>query len=164
MLSLDDQRWTSLESGYRVRSDIRPLLRQLEHGEDRQAAWAALWEELFHQGDVGTSSYAAVPHLVRIHRDRGEGDWNTYALVASIELARVKGHNPDVPAWERESYSTAIQELAELGLRELPSAESPEAVRSILGILAIVYHARAHARALIEMSEDEVMEALEGSA
>ena len=43
---------------------------------------------------MGEATYAAVPHLVRIHRKGGIADWNTYAIVAIIELAREKGDNP----------------------------------------------------------------------
>jgi len=102
MLSLDDERWSSLNGGYRVPFDPRPLLRNLEAGNDVQAVWDELWQGLHHQGDVGEASYAAVPHLVRIHRQRGVVDWNTYAIVATIELARGIGTNPDVPAWLRQ--------------------------------------------------------------
>ncbi len=48
---------------------------------------------------MGEASYALVPHLVRVHQTSGIVDWNTYAIVATIELARVKGNNPAVPTW-----------------------------------------------------------------
>jgi len=35
-----------------------------------------------------------VPHLVRIYRERRVLDWNTYAMVATIELARDSKKNP----------------------------------------------------------------------
>jgi hypothetical protein len=88
MLGFDDARWLTLTAGYRVPVDLRPLLRRLESGSHVESAWEELWGELHHQGDVGPGSYVAVPHLVRIHRSRGVPDWNTYALVATIELAR----------------------------------------------------------------------------
>src|ERR1700676_3971721 len=90
MLSLDDNRWTNMTGGYRVKCDPRPLLAQLESEQTRKTAWPGLWEELHHQGDAGEASYASVPHLVRIHRTSGVVDWNTYAIVAIIELARGK--------------------------------------------------------------------------
>jgi hypothetical protein len=107
---------------------------------------------------VGEASYAAVPHLVRIHHQRGVVDWNTYAIVATIELARGIGTNPDVPAWLRQEYEEAIHQLAETGLRELPRAEGQEAIRSILGILAIWKGARTYAQVLSSFSEDELLQ------
>lgn len=160
MLSLDDSRWPLFEAGYRVPVDIRPLLRALETGADAEIAWDALWGELHHQRDVGVGSYVAVPHLVRIHRARNVVDWNTYALVSTIELARSQGTNPDVPEWARDDYESALAELGELGLEELPRAKDAEAVRAILGILAITHGARIYGRVLSELSEDEVAELL----
>jgi hypothetical protein len=97
MLRFDDERWTKFFGGYRTAFDARPPLRNLESNVQVKEAWHELWEELHHQGDVGEASYAAVPHIVRIHRERGLDDWNTYALVAVIELARGKGKNPVYP-------------------------------------------------------------------
>lgn len=68
--------------------DPRAALQNLESNVHVKEAWHELWEELHHQGDVGEASYAAVPHLVRIYRERGAIDWNTYAIVAVTELAR----------------------------------------------------------------------------
>lgn len=110
-----------------------------------------------HQGDVGEASYAAVPHIVRIHRKRGQYDWNTYALVGVIELVRGKGKNPEVPRWFKEEYFGAIQELAELGSVEVLRAKNPEDVRAILCILAIAKNAPTHARFLLEYSDEELM-------
>jgi hypothetical protein len=158
MLDFEDSRWPQFNAGYRVPVDLRPLLDDLESGEDVASAWDQLWQELYHQGDIGEGSFAAVPHLVRIHRKRGEVDWNTYALVATIELARGAGRNPDVPEWMRTDYENALQDLARIGLEELPRADDKESVRSILGVLAIVHGARIHGRILVEFTEDEVME------
>jgi hypothetical protein len=71
--------------------DPRLALQNLESNVHVKEAWRELWEELHHQGDVGEASYAAVPHIVRIHRKRRLDYWNTYALVAIIELARQRG-------------------------------------------------------------------------
>jgi hypothetical protein len=102
--------------------------------------------------------YPAIPHLVRIHRQRGVVDWNTYNLTAAVELARGTGRNPDVPEWTRESYENALRELGRLGLEELPRTRDPEIVQSILGLLAIVHGARTYGRILSEFTEDEVLE------
>jgi hypothetical protein len=158
MLSFEDQRWTGLKAGYRTPVDLRPLLQRLESGRDVEAAWHELWEKLYHQGDVGEGSFACVPHLVRIHRLRGAVDWNTYALVASIELVRGKDRNPDVPEWMRQAYDQSLRELAQIGLEQLPRASDQETVRSILAILAIVHGARTYGRILVEFTEDEVLE------
>lgn len=97
MLSFDDERWKHLLGGYKIPCDPRPSLRELENQQDTATACEELWEELHHQGDVGEASYAAVPELVRIHGNGIAADWNLYAMVAIIELARTESENPDLP-------------------------------------------------------------------
>jgi hypothetical protein len=96
--------------------------------------------------------------LVRIYQNRGKIDWNTYAIVTSIELARNVGKNPDVPLWLRQGYGDAINRLAMIGLGELPHANDKETIRSILAILAIWKEAQTYARIIIDYSEDELNE------
>jgi hypothetical protein len=158
MLSLDDKRWSDLKGGYRTQFDPRLLLTALENNKDPKTTWDKLWENLHHQGDVGEASYAAVPHLVRIYRLTAVLDWNTYAIVAIIELARGRGKNPPVPEWLEEDYSRAIQELAEIGAADIKQAKDLEDVRAILSILAISKGARIHAKFLLNYSEEELLE------
>jgi hypothetical protein len=158
MLSLDDNRWNDLTGGYRMKCDPRSLLAELQTEQNRERAWRGLWDELHHQGDVGEASYASVPHLVRIHRASGILDWNTYAIVAIIELASGKGDNPEVPTWLEEDYHHAIRELAEIGAAEIWLTENPEAVRAILGVIAIAKGLRTHGRFLVEYSEAELLD------
>jgi hypothetical protein len=158
MLSLDDNRWNNLTGGYRMKCDPRPLLAKLESEQDSDTAWRELWEELHHQGDVGEASYASVPYLVKIHRKRGVVDFNTYAMVAIIELARAKGSNPEVPKWLEEDYIRAIQELAEIGAVEISYTEDPETARNILSVIAIAKGLRIHAGFFVKYSENELLD------
>ena len=158
MLALEDARWTQLKGGYRVPYDVRPALSRLESGRDTAAVWEELWQELYHQGDVGEASYAAIPHLVRIHRLLGSGDWNTYAIAATVELARSAERNPPLPDWLTKGYKLAWQELAETGLAEIRRATDPETVRSILSVLALWKGLEASGRLLVDFTEDELVE------
>jgi hypothetical protein len=137
--------------------DPRPLVEKLNRG-DREEAWGGLWNELHHQGDVGEASYAAVPLLVQSHRKRGGPDWNVYALVSTIELARTEPQNPAIPEWLADDYFRAIQELASLGIQEIASAEDRESVRAILSIIALAKGIRLHAKFLLSYEEDELRE------
>jgi hypothetical protein len=102
MLASNDERWLSLVGGYRTAYDPRTALQKLRSNVEVAAAWEELWNELHHQGDVGDASYAAVPELVRIHKEQGVPDWNAYALVGIIELARTRSGNPTIPTgWKR---------------------------------------------------------------
>jgi hypothetical protein len=158
MLSMDDKRWQSLEGGYRTPFDPRLLLSKLETNKSTKAAWHELWDGLHHQGDIGAASYATVPHLVRIYRKHGVIDWNTYAIVAVIELARDDGKNPNVPKWLEEDYFQAIRDLAVVGAVEVLQTKNPEEIRAMLSILAISAGARTHAKFLINYSAEELLE------
>ncbi len=144
-----------MTAGYRVPYDPRPALAGLASG-DASSAWKELWQELHHQGDVGEASYASVPHLVRIHAERAAPDWNTYALVATIELARGRGRNPPLPDWLHDGYEGALDLLSEIGMRELPDATDPPLVRSILATLTLEKGLRVTAGLILDFEEDEL--------
>lgn len=158
MQNVYDDRWHNLTGGYRTLLDPRPLLANLEAGRDTESTWRQLWGELHHQGNVGDASYAAVPLLVDIYRWQGIIDWNTYAMVATIELARTTGNNPDVPDWLNVDYFRAIRELAEIGAAEVVRAEEADVVRAILSVIAIAKGLRTHAKFLVDYTEDELLE------
>lgn len=156
MISLEDARWRDMTGGYRTPFDPRPLLKRLETDTETKEVWQQLWDELHHQGDVGDASFAAVPFLVHGYRERGESGWNTFAIVAIIELARKQGTNPDVPQWIADDYFQAIRRLAEIGTEEVSRADTPEDVRAILSVIAIQKGLRAHAKFLVNYSEAEL--------
>jgi hypothetical protein len=158
MISLEDVRWLRMTGGYQTLFDPRPLLRRLGIDSDVTEVWQGLWEELYHQGDVGDASFAAVPFLVRSYRERGVIDWNTYAIVAIIELARKEGKNPDVPQWIADDYFQAIRRLAEIGTAEILQAETAEDVRAILSVIAIEKGLRIYGKYLVNYSEDELLD------
>ena len=94
------------------------------------------WEELHHQGHVGEASYAAVPHLVRIHGERDALDYNTYALAVVIERARWERANPEMPPWLGPAYDAAWQDLVDLGLRDLRQATDYDLIGAIIATLS----------------------------
>jgi hypothetical protein len=89
----NDQRWSGLRGGYGEPYDARNAIRRLS--ENDVSAWDELWQELYHQGDVGEASYAALCALVRVHQAQAIPDWNIYAFAAAIEEAR---RNPKTSA------------------------------------------------------------------
>jgi hypothetical protein len=157
MLAANDPLWGTLKGGYRLPLDPRPLIRELETNSSEEA-WDRLWDELHHQGDVGDASYAAVPLLVEAHRKRGVAEWNTYAIVSIIELARTERGNPDVPAWLSDEYFEAIRKLSKSGICEIAEVDDLELVRAILGTIALSKGLRTQARFLINYADDELQE------
>jgi hypothetical protein len=158
MLPLDDQRWPSLDGGYRIPYDASAPLREMERADNLQPIWDELWNELHHQGDVGLASYAAIPQLVRIARARNLADWNLYAIASTIESARHEGQNPALPEWLESSYSAAWQDLQSMALDHLRSQTDEVTTRSILAVVAIARGLSKLGRLLSEFHASEIEE------
>jgi hypothetical protein len=156
MIDLEDDRWLSVTGGYRMPFDPRPLLKRLEDESHTEVIWGELWTELYHQVDVGEASFAAVPFLVNSYCERGGPAYNTFTIVATIELARKEGKNPDVPQWFADDYYDAIRKLAESGAREVLRSDTEDDVLAMLGLIAIERGLRIHGKILAHYSEDEL--------
>jgi hypothetical protein len=148
----DDDRWAGLTGGYRRVYDPRKAIRRLAEGDS--SAWEELWQELHHQGDVGEASYAALPALTRVHRDRAVSDWNIYALAVLIEVARHNPGNPPVPTWMLRSYEAAWRDLEMMALNELPQATGDDLIHSLFAALAVAKGRPTLAR-MAMLTEDE---------
>jgi hypothetical protein len=156
MLPLDDPKWDKLQGGYRLPYNPSSALRNLESNVEIAAAWEELWTELHHQGDVGEASYAAVPHLVRIQRERGDLGWNLYALASVIEVERRRKGNPPLPEWLAESYYRSWRDLVEIGMAELNQEDDPLTIRCILGALALAKGAVKLGALISYLDESEI--------
>jgi hypothetical protein len=159
MLPFDDNRWLELEAGYRHRYDPRPALQRLRAND--VSAWAELWNMLHHQGDVGVASYAAVPHLVQIHQERDVADWQTYALIGTIEICRTRGRNPMLPDWLAPAYLKAWDNVVVLACHDLPRANDETTVRPILGALALSKALRPLGEIMLHFTADELAEMIQ---
>lgn len=97
-----------------------------------------LWENLYHQGDTGIASYAAVPHLSRIYREKGWVDFHLPALLAAIEGSRLKGLGPELPEWLNADYFATLQETAQYCLSCVGRIEDKNFSRGVLMLVAVV--------------------------
>ena len=75
-MDFSDERWVGLHGGYRIPYDPRPSLAKLLENPVSFQHWSALWEDLYHQGDVGVASYAAVPTIAKIANLDSSGGWH----------------------------------------------------------------------------------------
>lgn len=162
MLDLEDDRWDVLTGGYGGPYDPRDALEDLEANEDTKSAWAELWEELHHQGDVGTASYAAVCVIADLLARGVLSDWNGYALAVTIEMQRSENGNPELPDWIAAAYESAWACLAESALKAMPEASDPTLIGQLLGVLAMWKGQRSLSRMASDFDEDgraEIFEA-----
>jgi hypothetical protein len=159
MISLDDPKWKQLEGGYRLPYDPRPALRRLQRGEDE--AWNELWNELHHQGDVGTASYAAVPCLVELQEQTAQLDGNCYALLSTIEVQRHASGNPPLPDWLQQPYHEAWHRLRGVAARDVQRSEDGPVLATILSVLALAAGQSQLGALLLDMDACEIDALLE---
>lgn len=161
MLAYDDPKWRELKGGYKIPYDPTPALRKLESGIDTAAAWDELWQELHHQGDIGEASYAAIPHLVRIHYETHALDWNLYGLAAVIEIERHRKTNPPLPSWLAQDYREAWKTLLNLAIDDLRVAKDETTVEASLGVIALGKGLLTLGVVISNFTEDERLEILD---
>ncbi|MBE9552589.1 MAG: hypothetical protein IMF05_03900 [Proteobacteria bacterium] len=160
MLDLDDPRWNELKGGYRVLYDPRSALSTLESNSDDEEAWSEFWNNLHHQGDVDEASYAVVPHLVRIFKDRRR-NWQFYALITTIEVERHKDRNPPLPDWLAKSYEEAIRSLRALVADDLLKDLDDLFFQALYGAIAAARGNLVRAELMGSFTDDELQEMLQ---
>jgi hypothetical protein len=152
MLPLNDERWKNLEGGYRAKYDASVPLSRIENEPSAIGPiWDELWENLYHQGDVGIASYAAIPHIARIIRQRDLLDYSPVALAVSVELARGRGNNPPLPEWLETSYHDALLNIAEFACSKFMEEWNPYFLKSALSLLAIIKGNRNLGELIVEI-------------
>jgi len=134
------EEFSDLNGGYGVPYDPSPTLEKLT--SSREQAISELWENLYHQGDVGLASYASVPTLVQA----GE-----LSLVSAIEVARQSKSNPELPDFLKTDYNQALKQA----LNSHPSSE--EQYQGFYIIHASVNSQFRLAKALHLMSIEETL-------
>jgi hypothetical protein len=160
MLPLSDPRWNALTGGYRIPYDPRPALQRLAASPAAASSWEELWNELHHQGDLGSASYAAVPVLVDIFANVPR-HWQFYALLATIELERGRRTNPPLSDWLEVPYREAWASARGYALEDLKDAQDPLLIRSALAVLAFAARQTKRGALLIDLDEGELDDLLD---
>ncbi len=142
---------SQLLSAYKIPYDVRVPLSKIDTG-DNDIIWKELWENLYHQGDIGEASLYAVVKLSEIIITKKMIDWNPIALIVSIELARKNNQLEPLPKWILKDYQGAGTNLVRYVTERLNYEAGSEYLRSALALLAI--HGNNHdlARLIIEVS------------
>lgn len=131
-----DIEWDNLLGGYRVPYDPRVAISNIEIESSDNESWNELFDNLYHQGDLGVASYASIPRLVDIFSNKPRvGEF--YTLIAVVESQRYRTTNPSVPAWLADSYTKSIQSAKSLALIDLGSCKDEQTIRSSLAVVAL---------------------------
>jgi len=161
MLDLDAPEWRSLTGGYRVPYDASRLLKKLEASSSSIEVWDDIWNELHHQGDIGTASYAAVPWLLKIYREKRWIDFNLPTYVFTLEGARLKSGNPPVPEWLAQDYEEALDGVLSYCMSCRNRCDDPNFRKAVVLLTAVLLGAAEIAELVDFVSIGDEKRALE---
>ena len=164
MIPLEDPRWSELRDAYGKADTVSTILRAIYAGEANDEVWADLWSRICHQGDVSEASYAAVPHLVRIARVSRQTRWDLVALPAAIEVARLAGRAPDIPADLAMEYHAAVGDLAEVCLMRVKLPWDHVGGQAVLAALAASKGLGVLAESILELGPRSAAEFLQSTS
>jgi 2-hydroxychromene-2-carboxylate isomerase len=114
-----------------------------------------LWDELHHQGDVDIASYMALPHLIRIAKERQIKIYHIPALVAVIEVQR-HSENPPMPKEFEQDYEKEIKEIIEVIKLNQDQKWDRVYATSASAAIAAVNGQIDVARVIIELEDEEL--------
>lgn len=144
MLDLNSSRWGELKHAYGRADgdpDTREVLRQLYTVSNNAALpnelSEELWSSICHQGTVYTASYAALPHIVEITKERlPEHRLVHIILITSIQQGRHRGDSAPIPTFLADSYFSALKQTTSLITDCLSIEWTEEEYRYLLSALA----------------------------
>ena len=149
--------WATLRHAYGPAGDIPALLARARIAPPpanyRSEPWFMLWSSLYHQDDIYSASYAAVPELVTIAGERRELAPESLLLAASIELRRNQVGAPALPPSLMLAYEHSLA-IARALASEL-AEQAPDADGK-LHIADLVFRGeRAQAQAMLDADGDQ---------
>ena len=162
MLPLDSPRWSELEHAYGVASDIPDLLRLLSQfpaeSSYKSEPWFSLWSSLYHQGDIYSASFAAVPHVIEaLAADPARASLSYFLLPASIEVQRVSS-GAAIPPELEAAYYAALGRIPKLFLAASRPSWRQDLCTAALAAMAAATGNHQVAKLLLETEPDAIDE------
>ena len=161
LLPLDDPQYEKYYGGYKTPYNVAPKLKELSEKGASSEFWDEIWQELYHQDDVGEASYAAIPYLVEYQSSVNDLDEDLVNFVVSVELASHEPTNPSIPQELEFEYAKAIRKLPYVGMEKLRRGCSKEAVMLIAAATAVSVGEMDLAKAYLEMTPEHAKEFIE---
>ncbi|WP_133161719.1 hypothetical protein [Deinococcus koreensis] len=158
-IPLDDSRWHDLKHAYGSAENIPLLLEELKCPIDSWVGDAepmfSLWSSLWHQGDVYSASYPAVPYLLdAVLLAPPEGQRNLLQLVALILSSSVEDDAPVVDESTKKQFDLDRARLNDLSIQALDQvAGNEEGLTSLLACIAIAKQSYRTGNFLMQIDE-----------
>jgi hypothetical protein len=165
VISLHASGWGALGHAYGEATDIPSLLQAIEQdpssSDPSEGPWYKLWSALYHQGDIYSASFAAVPHVVRIlGLSPHNACFDFFLFPASVEVARNRSRI-EVPASLAVPYRESLGQLPAIAAAASRRDWAGPLGRSIVAAVAASKGQFSAAELLLEIEETDDSEVLE---
>lgn len=159
-MELGNPVWKTLEGGYRTIYDASVPLQLLEMTLNPQEVTKLLdelWENLHHQGDVGTASYLSVPQLARIARKKHLVDYSLLGLCSVIIQQSHSENNPGLPTIFIDYYQQGIDDLKKFVMENINNITDDTTYTIALSTLATCSGKIELGKAIMELCDNDVL-------
>jgi hypothetical protein len=164
VVPLASSEWSKLSHAYGSAANIPALLLGLESFPSslgNAEPWFTLWSSLYHQGDIFSASFAAVPHVVRVLSSAPtRATFDYFLFPASVEVARTTQHL-EIPAFLAASYIESLARLPALAAAAVSVGSDSELSQAALAAFAAGVGQTHLARLLLEMESGDLPEILD---
>ena len=158
MRTLDDVVWKNLTGGYHIPYDASIALKKLEDSsneKEEEIIWEELWDELHHQGDIGTASLLTIPQLIRIYKIKNRANYQLFAFITTIELARFN-NSVNLPDDFKDEYEQALDQIPDLVKLVKDQIWDSVLAASVLSTMAIWKKKYTMAELISELEDDDL--------
>ena len=125
-----------LIGGYKIEYDVVAVVSKLKR-DNNADLWDELWENLYHQGDIGTASLYYVVLISDVIEKYNITDFNPISMVVAIELARKKNGFEKLPSWIEVGYQKSIKDISFNVSKNLVNSNDKDYAKCGLALLAI---------------------------
>lgn len=156
MLSLVDSRWGELKSTYTDGTRVAELLALAESGLPLDRWYDDLSQELCHQYTISEASYAALPHLVLLARDREEARKHLLVLAGICYACSQLPDAPSIPAGFEQEWHAAAQNALPLLAKVVAEEQHSESDLRYLAMSLAAFNGHYSLGLAIEALDSEV--------
>ncbi|QSP95496.1 hypothetical protein LPB19_03505 [Marinobacter salinisoli] len=111
--------------------DIEPYLEKYRHGNYAEISeW--LWNELYHQGDIGTASISWLIQANEIFLNQTSIDWNHLGFIYAVMQSIEEHEFIPCPDWAKNKYRPAAISALQHALSHYPENPTEEQKLSIV--------------------------------
>ena len=137
-MEFENINWDDLTGGYKTSYNPIEAFYKIKSSNPIvvKSGFEELWENLHHQGDVGTASYYSVPILIKLCVEEKSLDWNFIGLCVIIENCRHSLDNPILPSAFEVYYNECLLKFETYLLSNFKKIKDEDSLKLTFAFLA----------------------------